>query len=77
MTDARAAVLFAFALYAGGFTSFLVAKLSVIRQGIRVSFGPKHMSPTHRALYYVGYILMAAGALYTVGILSFARNAGA
>ena len=56
-------------LYALGFALFLVAKLSLIRSGRLVTFGSRLMRPGYRALYRVGYALMAAGTLFTLGLL--------
>jgi tellurite resistance protein TehA-like permease len=57
------------ALYALGFAFFFVAKLSLIRSGRLVTFGSRLMRPGYRALYRLGYALMAAGALFTLGLL--------
>ncbi len=45
-----------------GFLALAVAKASVIRGGHVVSFGPKSMSHRMRALYIVGYVMLALGA---------------
>lgn len=45
-----------------GFIAFAVAKVSVIRRGRVVSFGPASMSQRMRALYIVGYVMLALGA---------------
>jgi len=47
------------ALYSLGFILFVKAKLSLILGGKRITFGPKEMSPHNRALYIIGYTLMA------------------
>ena len=56
-------------LYALGFALFLVAKLSLIRSGRVITFGSRLMPPGYRVLYRLGYALMAAGALFTLGLL--------
>ena len=61
----QAAVLI---LYVLGFTLFLVAKLSLIRSGHLITFGSRLMRPPHRALYRLGYALMAVGTLFTLGL---------
>ena len=55
-------------LYALGFALFLVAKLSLIRSGRVITFGSRFMRPGYRVLYRLGYALMAAGALFTLGL---------
>jgi hypothetical protein len=52
-----------------GAALFVFAKISVIRGGRLVSFGPRLMSPTMRIFYTTGYVLLAIG---TVGVLLFA-----
>lgn len=52
---------------ATGFVLFLAAKLSLIAQGVHVSWGSRQMSPRFRTCYRVGYALMFAGALAWVG----------
>jgi len=56
-------------LYALGFALFLVAKLSLIRSGRVITFGSRLMRPGYRVLYRLGYALMAAGTLFTLGLL--------
>ena len=46
-----------------GFALFLTAKMSLIRQGIYVSWGSRRMSARLRTCYHAGYALMFAGAL--------------
>ena len=55
-----------------GATLFVFAKMSVIRAGRLVSFGPRLMSPTMRFFYIIGYVLLVIG---TVGALLFALAA--
>ncbi len=45
-----------------GFIAIAVAKISVIRRGRVVSFGPASMSRGMRALYVGGYVILALGA---------------
>ncbi len=46
-----------------GFAVFLAAKLSVISEGVYVSWGSRQMSTRFRACYRVGYALMFLGAV--------------
>jgi uncharacterized membrane protein YbhN (UPF0104 family) len=64
-----AAVLLDLLLYAVGLTLFVIAKLSVIRQGVRLSSGSKHMGTGHRWLYRLGYLLMLTGLFLSLAIL--------
>ena len=59
----------ALALYVCGFAFFLVAKISAIRSGHLVTFGSRFLRPRYRALYRIGYILMVAGLMFTVGLV--------
>lgn len=56
------ALTIAFAL-AVGFGSFAVAKLSVIRGGTLISFGPRLMSAAMRRCYVLGYGTMGCACL--------------
>jgi hypothetical protein len=60
------------ALFICGLWSFLAAKSSVFRQGIRVSFGSGRMDRRNRFLYRMGYLLMVAGATLSAGLLAVA-----
>jgi hypothetical protein len=62
--------MLAIVLYASGFAFFLTAKVSVIRSGHLVTFGSRSMRPRYRALYRIGYVLMVAGLMFTVGLLA-------
>ena len=55
-----------------GLALFVLAKMSVIRAGRLVSFGPRAMSPRMRVFYIVSYVLLAIG---TVAVLIFALAA--
>jgi hypothetical protein len=55
--------------YLAGLTLFLIAKVSLFRSGRFVSFGSSRMRPPFRALYRTGYVLMAVGVLFAVGLL--------
>ncbi len=59
--------------YGLGLTLFVIAKLSLIRQGIRVSFGSDKMSPWYRWIYRTGYCLMGLGVLSTVALVVMTR----
>ena len=54
--------LVCFTLFGAGFMSFLIAKLSVIRRGVCVSWGSRLMAPRYARLYKAGYLFMLAGA---------------
>lgn len=48
-------------LLLAGFVCLLIAKLSVMRRGVRVSWGPRLMTRGYAWLYKIGYLLMFAG----------------
>ncbi len=56
-------------LYGIGFALFLIPKLSLVRQGIRISFGSVRMSPWHRRMYRTGYCLMGLGLVFTLALV--------
>lgn len=56
-----------------GFTSFAIAKLSIIRRGTLVSFGPDLMSSAMRRCYIAGYAIMGIAALLAMAV-SFATS---
>ena len=56
-------------LYGVGFVLFLLAKLSILRQGIWISFGFAHMSPWCRWMYRTGYCLMGLGFFFTMALV--------
>ena len=51
------------AALAVGFTTFAIAKLSVIRRGTLVSFGPKLMTAAMKRCYIFGYTVMGCACL--------------
>lgn len=57
----------AFAITLAGFAFFLVAKLSVVRRGHLVTFGPGLMSPGMKNAYRSGWWLMVVGIMVTFG----------
>ena len=62
-----------FAVTGFGFFLFVVAKVSVFRQGRLVSFGSAKMSPQMRTAYRTGWVLMLVGtilALFSTGFAS-------
>lgn len=63
------------ALWAVGFAMFLKAKLSVIKQGKLVSFGPGPMSRTNRTFYIWGYVVMALAFVMSLLLLAYYRGA--
>ena len=60
---------FTLAVYALGLVLFLLAKISLLRRGISISFGLRQMPPWHRRAYVTGYALMGLGLLSTWAIL--------
>jgi hypothetical protein len=62
-------IIIIFLLYLTGFVSFLIAKISVFRKGIRVSFGAKQMSRFYQSFYISGYILMGIGLFLSIMVL--------
>ncbi len=52
---------FVIVMYIAGLALFLAAKISLLRRGIRVSFGSSAMSPWSRRAYRAGYALMLVG----------------
>jgi hypothetical protein len=57
-----------------GFAMFAVAKITVIRAGQFVSYGPSRMKRGMRYLYYLGYVIMSAGAMLVVLFLLVAAT---
>lgn len=56
-----------------GFILFLAAKLSLIVNGIYISWGSKSMTPILRVCYRLGYGLMTAGILAALFSLKLGR----
>ncbi len=50
------------ALWAAGLMLLFVAKLSLFRRGVWISWGPGRMPSSLRRVYFAGYALIAAGA---------------
>lgn len=69
------AVFLISALLAGGFACLLMAKISLFRQKIWLSFGPGRMSRGYARLYKVAYVLMGLGALVMLLLWSAIRIA--
>jgi len=53
-----------------GFLCLVLSKLSLLRQGVWISYGTKRMSEGNRRLYWVGYVLLGIGALMSSLYLS-------
>ena len=51
-----------------GFVMFVIAKISVIKKGIKVSWGTTHMSQAMANTYRLGYWLMLVGILCTFNL---------
>jgi hypothetical protein len=60
---------FTLGLYFAGLALFLLAKVSLLRRGIRLSFGSSQMSPWNRRAYRTGYTLMVFGFFATLTLL--------
>jgi len=58
------------ALLLGGLACLTVAKASLYRQGIWISFGPGRMTRGYANLYKAAYLLMGVGVLATLLLLS-------
>jgi hypothetical protein len=65
-----------FILIISGLACLILAKLSLYRQGIRLSFGSALMSRRYASLYKVAYVLMGIGVLLMVLLLSAPRLKG-
>ena len=63
--SARLALTF----YGAGFALFLLAKISMFQSGHLVTFGSHLMRRPYGGLYRTGYVLMAVGLLFAVGLL--------
>ena len=54
-----------FLIVAIGFSLLLVAKISVLAEGVKFSFGTEKMSNLNSNLYRFGYWLMVVGTIFT------------
>jgi hypothetical protein len=70
----EASVWAVWGLYAAGFALFLAAKVSVIGQGVLVSFGSSRMSRRFRWCYRLGCALMMLGALLPLVLAALAGS---
>ena len=59
---------FTLGLYVTGLALFLLAKVSLLRRGVWVSFGSAEMSAWNRRAYRAGYTLMVLGCLATFAL---------
>lgn len=59
---------FTILLYGVGLALFVIAKLSLYRQGRWLSWGSAHMSPRYRRMYRIGYCLMGLGFLFHLAL---------
>jgi hypothetical protein len=66
--------IFPFLLMLAGLVCLIVAKTSLWKKGIRYSFGTKHMSLGYAALYQAAYILLTAGVVMLVLLLTAIRT---
>lgn len=52
-----------------GVICLFAAKFPSIRKGVFVSFGPGKLAKPYRSLYYVSYILLSLGIVFTFALL--------
>jgi hypothetical protein len=52
--------------YTLGLLSLVHAKVSLLRQGVWVSFGPSRMAPQFRRSYWLGYAFIAVGVFINI-----------
>lgn len=57
-----------------GFIPFCIAKWSVIRRGVKHSFGSAQMSMGYKFLYWMGYTLMITGVVFGVFLIRSAHT---
>lgn len=57
------------AFYGFGFLFFLLAKLSILKTGARISSSSKPMSSGYRLLYLSGYFIMVLSVFLTLGLI--------
>ncbi len=55
-------------------SAITIAKISVMRQGRLVTFGPRLMSLRMRVLYAIGYLILAFGSACTLLFLLVSRT---
>ncbi len=67
-------IFFPFLLMLAGFICLIIAKISLWKKGIWHSFETKHMTLGYAALYQAAYILMTAGIVMLVLLLTAIRN---
>ena len=67
----------ALVIFAAGFSCFLLAKISLFRRGIWVTWGSRQMTRGYARLYRIGYALMGIGALLSLPALLFALRSAA
>jgi hypothetical protein len=68
--------LIIFGLFACGLAFLLVAKTSMFRRGIMLSFGSGGMSPWNRRAYRAGYALILLGVLAAVVLIYVVSRLG-
>ncbi len=76
LSNLSLAISLSFVLLIGGLACLVVAKISLYRQGIWLSFGPGHMSRGYARLYKIAYVLMGVAALLTLLLWNAARLVG-
>lgn len=58
-----------FIFHSVGFSLFTMAKISTILGGQLITFGPYRMTKRNKALYKLGYALMAIGLFLTIFLI--------
>ena len=69
MNSPRQYVISILILYCIGFSMFLKAKISVMKEGRLLSFGTKYMTQSNRNLYIYGYIIMGIGLILSLVLI--------
>jgi hypothetical protein len=64
-----------FAVLAVGLASLIIAKISLYKKGIWLSFGPGLMTKGYATLYKTAYVLLGIGVLLLLLILNALRSA--
>jgi hypothetical protein len=70
----RFIVMFPFVLMFAGLICLIIAKASLYKKGTWHSFGTKHMSLGYASLYQAAYILLTAGVVMLVLLLTAIRT---
>lgn len=66
-------LLIIYALLTSGLIAITKAKLSMFRQGLFFSFGPKQMSRNNRFAYFAGYLCLFSSFVLSIGYIVAAK----